>query len=109
MIERLCAHLVVPDGEDVLTLLFEVLSVDFEDCGGTWKGEMFGGTTYSVIPDPKIDGHYELIVLTDRSHPNFAAQQKVFGDIKRFPDWFTRVLAREGVVCTWGTSEDAVG
>ncbi|WP_169796784.1 hypothetical protein [Chondromyces crocatus] len=110
MIEEVRARLVVPNGQDLLVLLFEILSVELTECGGTWTGAAFGGTSFTVIPDPKTDGHYELIVSTDRSHPKFGEQQKIFVRIERLPDWLSRMLAREGVDCKWGSSkEEAIG
>ncbi|AKT43578.1 hypothetical protein [Chondromyces crocatus] len=106
MPEKIRADLIVPKEQDLLVLLFEVLSVELTECGGTWEGAAFGGTTFTVIPDLKIDGHYEMIVSTDRSHPYFSEQQRSFVPVERLPDWLGSIFAAEGVDCKWGSSEE---
>jgi len=94
-------QLVAPNREDILTLLDEVLGVEFVDHGQALNAELFGGTSFTLVPDSVVAGCYELTIVTDRSNPHFAKQQKAFGPSEGLPVLLTRAFTAAGVSFQW--------
>lgn len=101
MTEENRIQLVAPNREDMLALLDEVLGVEFVNHGQAWKAELFGGTSFTLVPDSAVAGRYELTILTDRSDPHFARQQKAFGPIEELPALLTKALTTAGIPFQW--------
>lgn len=101
MAEEIRIQLVTTNKEDMLTLLDEALGVEFVNHGQAWTAELFGGTSFTLVPDSVVAGRYELTILTDRSDPHFAKQQKAFGPIEGLPVLLTRALTAAGVPFQW--------
>lgn len=95
------ARLVAPSRGKLLDVLFETLGVEFVERGGTWTAELFGGTSFALVPHPSLPDRYDFAAATDRTDPQFPRQQKAFGPIEQVPAMLTRVFADNGIECVW--------
>lgn len=97
------------DRGKIIEVLSQLLSTEFKEIpGGEWQGSIYGGTRFVLryTGSNNVEDEYHLLVVTDRSHPLFANQEKTLGRFDDLPAFVVQELESVGMVCAFEDKKD---